>query len=870
MTFHATGTASVTSGTTTITFAGAMLGSKDEPAIKPGDLYLDPAQPLIPGQRLADIDYVAGTAELWVGWPGTTMAAAPYEVRFVEDGARSTAQTRRYLERLGQLANLGIQPNAFGDFADRAAFDGQTKGYIFLSLDGDGVTGVWTVYIKQTATPGDWDAGQQLQGAVGQTGPSGVIGNWRGAWVTTTVYAVKDAAERSGSSYICKVAHVAGDFATDLAAGRWELSASKGATGNDGVLSANEEIVTAASRTISAADNGKIFIADRAGGVTFNFDPVASLGTKWLGMFKNVGAGPLTIDPDAAETIDGVASLMLSTSESAMISGNGALLRSHFRGSAVGGLLTKTAAYTVVAANAGSLILADASAGAFTLSLTAAATLGDKFEISVKKTDASANAITIDPNGAETIDGAATFVLDERYEEVRFRSDGANWHVVAYFAPRALNARERLTADRTLFVGYDMGAVAISIATPGVVTKVAHGLVANSRVSFAIPPHTKASTITIATPGVVTRVAHGWAAGQPFKFGTTGALPTGAVAGTTYYVIAAGLTADSFRFAATVGGAAINTTGTQSGSHFTEASGTLPTGVVAGQNYFVLAAGLTADTFRFSATSGGAAINTTGSTEGTINARTGSDSNDGLTNTPGGALLTIQKAVNLAAALDANGFAITVPIADGVYGDATGLANVVGVAAAGKCIIRGNTTTPANVVISTTSADCFSANGLYTPWDILDLKMQTTTGGDCLHSEGGSLIRFGNVNFGACAGTHISSIQRGSIQGLSSYTTSGGATVHVSSSYFSYANINGLTLTIVGTPAFGFAFATAQLNSLLAAAGNTFNGAATGARHYVSQAATIFTNGSTINAYFPGSSNGTGTNFGSAPYGLYA
>ena len=44
-------------------------------------------------------------------------------------------------------------------------------------------------------------------------------------------------------------------------------------------------------------------------------------------------------------------------------------------------------------------------------------------------------------------------------------------------------------------------------------------------------------------------------------------MPTGVVAGTTYYVIATGLTVDAFQFSATLAGAAVNTTGTQSGVH---------------------------------------------------------------------------------------------------------------------------------------------------------------------------------------------------------------------------------------------------------------------------------------------------------------
>jgi hypothetical protein len=74
-------------------------------------------------------------------------------------------------------------------------------------------------------------------------------------------------------------------------------------------------------------------------------------------------------------------------------------------------------------------------------------------------------------------------------------------------------------------------------------------------------------TVTIASPGVFSQTAHGLVAGDQVVFSTTGALPTGLTAGTTYYVIAAGLTADAFEVSATEGGSAINTSGSQSGTH---------------------------------------------------------------------------------------------------------------------------------------------------------------------------------------------------------------------------------------------------------------------------------------------------------------
>lgn len=71
--------------------------------------------------------------------------------------------------------------------------------------------------------------------------------------------------------------------------------------------------------------------------------------------------------------------------------------------------------------------------------------------------------------------------------------------------------------------------------------------------------------ISIASPGVVTWTSHGLSNGTPVVFSTSGALPTGITAGTTYYVINAAT--NTFQVAATAGGTAINTSGTQSGVH---------------------------------------------------------------------------------------------------------------------------------------------------------------------------------------------------------------------------------------------------------------------------------------------------------------
>lgn len=84
----------------------------------------------------------------------------------------------------------------------------------------------------------------------------------------------------------------------------------------------------------------------------------------------------------------------------------------------------------------------------------------------------------------------------------------------------------------------------------------------------ASAPVPKSTTVTIsnAAPGVVTWTAHALAANTAVVFTTTGALPAGLTAGTTYYVKTV-LDVDTFTVSATAGGTVIDTTDAGSGTH---------------------------------------------------------------------------------------------------------------------------------------------------------------------------------------------------------------------------------------------------------------------------------------------------------------
>ena len=75
------------------------------------------------------------------------------------------------------------------------------------------------------------------------------------------------------------------------------------------------------------------------------------------------------------------------------------------------------------------LVKVDATAGATTVNLPAAASSANRI-INIKKIDASANTVTVDGNGAETIDGGATAVLTVQWECITIMCDGAQWLIL--------------------------------------------------------------------------------------------------------------------------------------------------------------------------------------------------------------------------------------------------------------------------------------------------------------------------------------------------------------------------------------------------------------------------------------------------------
>jgi len=233
----------------------------------------------------------------------------------------------------------------------------------------------------------------------------------------------------------------------------------------------------------------------------------------------------------------------------------------------------------------------------------------------------------------------------------------------------------------------------------------------------------------------------------------------------------------------------------------------------------------------------------------------GSDSNTGLMDSAGGAFLTVQKAFDVICTLDLGGYTATVQIKDGTY---TGGINLDKPWVGGAIVFQGNSGTPANVVISTTSDDCFSVDvPLSSLVTIKDMKLTTATSGFGIVMNALGLVKFQNLNFGAAANDHLRAQAPGAkILCTGNYAVSGGGQRHFRAQLGGNITVNSVTVTLSGTPAFSSAFADAANVSVIDGGGITFSGSATGKRYNADRNAVVDSAGGGA-SYFPGNSAGT-------------
>lgn len=234
----------------------------------------------------------------------------------------------------------------------------------------------------------------------------------------------------------------------------------------------------------------------------------------------------------------------------------------------------------------------------------------------------------------------------------------------------------------------------------------------------------------------------------------------------------------------------------------------------------------------------------------------GSDSNNGLANTLGGAFLTLQKAMDTVAALDISTFNVTVNVGAGTY---TGMLTLKSVVGAGTVQFIGDEATPGNVHINVTGNRAVSggtasgssyviAGFKLTSSNLQDVHIATPITVTLRNNE-----YAGTANFRVFAGGH-SIVTMAGANNLISGGGVGFLRAEAHGQLFSYT----VTYTLTANATYSHAFAGAGNLGYLVSVGSTFTlgaFAVTGPRYNASLNGVIVTGGGA--SYFPGSSAGS-------------
>ena len=238
----------------------------------------------------------------------------------------------------------------------------------------------------------------------------------------------------------------------------------------------------------------------------------------------------------------------------------------------------------------------------------------------------------------------------------------------------------------------------------------------------------------------------------------------------------------------------------------------------------------------------------------------GSDSNNGLANSSGGAFLTIQKAIDVVAAtLDLGIYSVTISVANGTYTGQIALKSLT--TAGGIVTITGNISTPANVVITSASHTVVLPGPISGTYKFEGVR-GASSGGNFMALYNKCYVQLGVFELGACAIRGIEAMFDAHVQLLNNFSVVGDIPYWVfRTALFGVIDISTLTLTHSGTRTHTSGFAVAESGGLINAWGMTISGSFTGKNYDVNTGGGMTLAGGGT-SYFGGSVAGTVTSPG--------
>lgn len=244
-------------------------------------------------------------------------------------------------------------------------------------------------------------------------------------------------------------------------------------------------------------------------------------------------------------------------------------------------------------------------------------------------------------------------------------------------------------------------------------------------------------------------------------------------------------------------------------------------------------------------------------------ATTGNDANPG---TVDASFRNIQTAINYVyRALDLAGYSVTIHVAPGTYTEALYLWGLPFGSGPYPLCLTGDTTTPANVHITTSNAtqnvvQAVGGAGIRIEGFKLSHTTATASAASLIWSAGGAVVWIKSIECGVAPAQHLYALKGGEIATLASdwtradaapYKISGGTRIHALSTTGGVVMASHSTITLTGTPNFSTAFVKAYMGGGIWFDGCTFSGTATGQRYSIDSFGWVLTAGGGAN-FLPG------------------
>ena len=260
------------------------------------------------------------------------------------------------------------------------------------------------------------------------------LGTYKGNWASGTTYAVRSIIKDTSNAniYICVTAHTASGaqpISTNTDSAKWALivdaaaaatSASAASSSASAASTSATNAATSATNAANSATSASTYATNASNSASAASTSATNAATSATAATTN-GAAQVTL---AAAQVTLATTQATNAASSATAAANSATTAA---AAAAAGLyrqvLDKSANYTVLAADQGTLFRIDTSGGARTITLPQISTVTDGFKVSVVKWTGDGNSVTVARSGSDTINGATSASIGSQYTQTTFVAD---------------------------------------------------------------------------------------------------------------------------------------------------------------------------------------------------------------------------------------------------------------------------------------------------------------------------------------------------------------------------------------------------------------------------------------------------------------